>query len=379
MPGQATGPQGGGEPLPLSDSEPLPRAVLPQRPMGRRRRNAALGRAVDPGDNAACGGCGSCCDYPVWLYAAQKQEGLYLGYDFAAAPIAAAGAGAANMPPLLFSPFAAEARGPGADSAVSGSALFADWCLGRAAAHEGRDYGRLGRSAAQAESWLQYGAAAQPCLGAIIVAEEGGQYCLAFCVGAINLTAETGRGGVVYLGLGARRQQGAPSCRIGLLAFAAANIIAFRLPPHYRPCKEHFKLDDTLWALQFRALLAQRQAQQFMEQAAAVPAAAPAGIAADSAAAAEPAAAPSAAFNAAAGAGEAAAAGPAIAGAANNADAAIEAALERELAGMDFSAGGGLAAAAPPGQQGPAAAAGIYYPRPPAAELAPRPPLRRYI
>lgn len=281
MPSQATGPQGGGEPLPLGEHEETPRHVLPQRPMGRRRRNALLGRSVAPSDNAACGGSCGCgaCDYPLWLYEAQRQEGLYLGYDKNMAR-ASAGRGEAVSVPLKFSRFAAEAAQtlPPAFR----SALFIDYCFSRTVNPKTeRGFERLGQNAAPAENWLHYGAPAKPCFGALMVAEEEGQYELAFCVGALTLPRLSAPAGgaareeIIYLGLGVKRAMPAAAAQdensraagqVGLVAFAAAAIAGFRLPQNYRPCKEHFKLEHSFWAEQFRAQIAQRQSRRQMEQ-----------------------------------------------------------------------------------------------------------------
>lgn len=51
LPFAAVGPQGGGQPQPLNEQMPLPRAFAPPRPMRRQRLNAALGRAVVPSDS----------------------------------------------------------------------------------------------------------------------------------------------------------------------------------------------------------------------------------------------------------------------------------------------------------------------------------------
>lgn len=297
MPEALAGPQGGGAPLPLQDNEPAPRAVLPQRPMRRQRRNAALGRSVTPQENAACGACGGgACDYPLWLQIAQKQSGLYMSYDRSAA----AGEQEAYAPrlPLLFSPVAAgydealspaarprlpESRGAAApyepESERVWSSLFVNWCLAQARNPEtGRPYAPVLPGPAAETDWLHYGVPAEPCLGALMAAAQQEDYSFAFCLGALSLpldeTMPAARAGTIYLGLGVKQGGSLPGRRIGLVAFAAADIIACRLPQHYHPCKEHFKLEHTVWAEQVRDKMRLRHRQQQKIMAAAPPAAA---------------------------------------------------------------------------------------------------------
>ncbi|KAA6205620.1 MAG: hypothetical protein DU429_07710 [Candidatus Tokpelaia sp.] len=298
MPGQIAGPQGGGEPLPLNDSEPLPRALIPQRPMRRQRRNACLGRSVSPTENAACAACGggACCDYPVWLHEAQRQNGLYMAYDRQAALAAEQNNDKKNLP-LVFSPLAAgaeqngllpaeelsllpAARAPAGYQTVpagprregSWSGLYADWCLAHAFNPKtGQYYAGLAAGAAGAENWLHYGVGSEACLGALMVAEQQGTYNIAFCLGALSVPVN-GAGGqkstaIIYLGLGVKDKGMAPGNRIGFVAFAAANIAAFRLPAGYHPCKEHFKLEQTPWAALFEEKILARQKQRQMEAA----------------------------------------------------------------------------------------------------------------
>jgi len=230
----------------------------------------------------------------------------------------------------------------------------------------------LGANAALAKNWLNYGEPAIPCFGALMVAEEGDHYYPAFCAGALTLPLGPARTEPVYLGLGVRPGSGGEGCRIGLVAFAASQIAAFRLPPHYHPGKEDFKLDYTPWAEQFRAKLVRLQKQQMMEQADTAPAALaapdnsanlPADVLAD------------AVSNVPAAPGALAAANDFIA------EDELAAALERELAGQGFSAQSGLSAsaAAPQYQRRPAKARAeaAFYPAGPEADAPP--PLRRYI
>lgn|GEM_PF-1036971 len=297
MPGQIAGPQGGGEPLPLNDSEPLPRALVSARPMRRQRRNASLGRSVSPAENAACTACGgACCDYPVWLHEAQRQNGLYVAYDRQAALAGRRNGDKKNLP-LVFSPLAAGAEqnrflpaeelsllpaaaAPAGYQAVpavprregSWSGLFADWCLAHAFNPKtGQYYAGLAAGTAAAENWLHYGVGSEACLGALMVAEQQGCYNIAFCLGALSVPVN-GAGGqrraaTIYVGLGVKDKGMAPGNRIGFVAFAAANIVAFRLPAGYHPCKEHFKLEQTPWAALFREKILAWQKQRQMEAA----------------------------------------------------------------------------------------------------------------
>lgn len=290
MPSQAFGAQGLGAPLPLEGEEPLPRAVLPQRPMRRRRRNAALGRSVPPGENAACNGCGGSagCDYPAWLFEAQKQNGLYIGLSAQAAaldnvrqslPLVFSPAGFAAAANSFLAPLTAQRRGQAAQGSLpallqktpSWGGLFADWCFTHAVNPKtGRFYAGPAKGVAVAENWLHYGIGSEACLGALMLARQGDTYFPAFCVGALSVPVHKTAGGemrreTVYLGLGAKAGASPGfdfGSRIGFVAFAAADIAAFRLPQGYQPCKEHFKLEHTPWAELFREKIRLRQQRE---------------------------------------------------------------------------------------------------------------------
>jgi len=273
MPAQMTGPQGAAEPLPMSDggSEPQQSAGLLSRPMTRRRRNAALGRSVAPSDDIACGGkgCGCGCDYPLWLLKAEEREGQYIGCNMTAR--------GRNGLPLSFAHYAAQTEGQdkalaplfGGSRPAWGS-LFTDWCFANAIDPKtGRGQERLGKGVGITENWLNYGVSSQPCFGALMVARQNGGYMLAFCVGALSASgrnSETER--LIYLGLGVKTVSAGgaePISQIGLSAFAAEDIAAFRLPDNYRPCKEHYKLEQTIWAQQFQARLAEKRWRQMRD------------------------------------------------------------------------------------------------------------------
>jgi len=239
-------------------------AMAALRPSRRQRRNAEWGRHVRPGDNLSCLASASgspCCDFPAWLREAQKFEGLYAGHN-------PQHTGNAARPRLTnsrrFNEYGEnlallqmwkhalpamheERKYPVYDARVAWSGVFVHWCLTRTLNPKTDTvFQSVAGDPSVGENWLQYGIGCEPCFGAVMVVEKDSRCHIAFCVGAIHMPLQAGDKpedyGKAYIGFGGTHGNG-----VGMALFAASDVRAFRLPPGYRPCKEHFKLECSSW------------------------------------------------------------------------------------------------------------------------------------
>lgn len=268
---RAVGPVGTVVPVKHEHDENRSQNPLALGPSRRQRHNAEQGRIVRPGENASCLAAamgGPCCDFPAWLTEAQKFDGLYAGHGPQDISNAA-------KPQLFNNPQFNEYGESIAlvqmwehlalavqthkqrkyrtyDKRAPWSGVFAHWCLTHAINPKtGTAYKSVAGDPAAAESWLEYGTMCDPCFGALMVVKKDTGCQIAFCVGSAFAPVELSNGAQeykkVYFGFG-----GDQGNHVRMSAFAVSDIQAFRLPPGYRPCKEHFKLEHSFWTEHYK-------------------------------------------------------------------------------------------------------------------------------
>lgn len=273
---RGTGPVGRSAPSTMANSEHnrLPdrqqQGTLPfERPIRRQRRKAECGRSVTPGENAvgfSSPSSGLWGDFPAWLDEARKYDGLYAGHGNMTVDIAnpvivgdpAYNEFGENKMLVRMWNFVLTGAGSGLlerryriyDKQALWGGVFAHWCLMHA---ENPDndlpYQSVTGNAADAALWLDFGEASEPVIGAIMVVEREGRLHVTFCVGAIFSEPDKGDGPMtrLYLAFG-----GDENNRVGLAAYDARSVQAFRLPTGYVPGKDLFALEKSPWVERFK-------------------------------------------------------------------------------------------------------------------------------